>query len=135
MTPTIGCSVVNGYAATFGRAAEIFRNSVDLPAFGYPTNAASAIVRSSSRKYPCSPSSPSVYWRGARLRELLKCTLPLPPVPPRQSRNSSPSRVRSTIGIADCQLPIAKDSTLSDGRWTSPVRLRLPATQSSPPEL
>src|SRR5437762_9043938 len=56
------------FRSTFGRAAEIFRNSVDLPAFGYPISPASAIVRSSSRKYPSSPSSPSVYWRGARLR-------------------------------------------------------------------
>src|SRR5437762_9063037 len=90
------------FRSTFGRAAEIFRNSVDLPAFGYPISPASAIVRSSSRKYPSSPSSPSVYWRGARLRELLKCTLPFPPAPPRQSTNSSPSRVRSTTEIADC---------------------------------
>src|SRR6476646_3692672 len=121
MTPTIGWSVVKGYAATFGRAAEIFRNNVDLPAFGYPTNPASAIVRSSSRKYPSSPSSPSVYWRGARLRELLKCTLPFPPPPPRQSPNSSPSRVRSTIGIGDRQLPIANCSELDVGRWTLDV--------------
>src|SRR4030095_12657846 len=122
-TPITGCNVVNGYDATLGRAAEIFRNSVDLPAFGYPTNPASAMVRSSSRKCPCSPSSPSVYWRGARLRELLKCTFPFPPAPPRHSTNSCPSRVRSTTGIADYQLPIAHcaefgvaSSTLDVGR-------------------
>ncbi len=33
-TPMIGCSVVNGCGATFGRAAEILRSNVDLPAFG-----------------------------------------------------------------------------------------------------
>src|SRR5437899_658297 len=75
------------------------------------------MVRSSSRKCPCSPSSPSVYRRGARLRELLKCTFPFPPAPPRQSTNSSPSHVRSTIGIADCRLPIGNCSEFDVGRW------------------
>src|ERR1044071_3619481 len=99
MTPRIGCSVVNGYAATFGRASEIVRNRVDLPALGYPTSPASAMVLSSNRKYPCSPSSPSVYWRGTRLRELLKCTFPFPPAPPLHTTNSCPSRARSTTGF------------------------------------
>ena len=33
-TPKFGRSVVNGYAAIFGVAAEVRANSVDLPAFG-----------------------------------------------------------------------------------------------------
>src|SRR4030095_14703789 len=115
-TPITGCNVVNGCDAALGRAAEIFRSNVDLPAFGYPTKPASAIVRNSSRKCPCSPPSPSVYWRGARLRQLLKWTFPFPPAPPRQSTNSCSSRVRSTIGsfsIFDFGFSIVFISSLS----------------------
>src|SRR5438067_868670 len=79
------------------------------------------MVRSSSRKRPCSPSSPSVYWRGARLRELLKCTFPFPPPPPRHNTNSCPSRARSVTGIADCRLPIGNCSEFDVGGWTVDV--------------
>src|SRR5215470_8893530 len=126
MTPTIGWSVVNGYAATFGLAAEIFRNRVDLPAFGYPTNPASAIVRSSSQKCPCSPSSPSVYWRGARLRELLKCTFPFPPAPPLHSTNSCSSRARSVSGIGDGSEFDIGCSTLDVEGFSSPGQTTVP---------
>src|SRR5258705_392860 len=39
--PRTGCSVVNGYSATFGLAFEIRASTDDLPAFGKPTSAAS----------------------------------------------------------------------------------------------
>src|SRR5262249_50552011 len=87
------------------------------------------MVRSSSRKCPSSPPSPSVYWRGARLRELLKCTFPFPPAPPRQSTISCPSRARSTTEIADCRWQIANCSefdgqlsTFDVGFFSSPPR-------------
>ena len=48
--PSTGCSVVNGYSATFGRAFEMRVSSDDLPAFGRPTSAASASSLSAARR-------------------------------------------------------------------------------------
>jgi hypothetical protein len=49
MTPICGCSVVNGYAAVFGRAWVIRPMSEDLPALGKPTRPTSAMLLSTSR--------------------------------------------------------------------------------------
>ena len=59
-TPSAGTSVVNGYAATRGRAAEMRRSSVDLPAFGRPTRPTSAISLSEKRSRRASPLRPAL---------------------------------------------------------------------------
>ena len=77
--PSTGCSVVNGYSATFGRAFEMRVSSDDLPAFGRPTSAASA---SSLRCSSMSSSSPG----RADLREARHL--------PRRARRSARCRAR-----------------------------------------
>ena len=64
-TPRCGSSVVNGYAAIFGCAAEMREISVDFPAFGKPTRPTSASNFNSSRKWRSSPGRPSSCSRGA----------------------------------------------------------------------
>src|SRR5436309_8198524 len=94
------------------------------------------MVRNSRRKCPCSPSSPSVYCRGARLRELLKCTLPFPPFPRGKAQIPAPLAQDRQVEllIADCQLRIAFRWTLDVGRWALGVSVLRPAKQSCPPE-
>jgi len=83
------------YNTTFGRAAETARISVDLPALGRPRRPTSAISFSSSSRDRLSPGSPGPNCRGERLVLDLNRVLPHPPLPPRTTSNSSPSRVRS----------------------------------------
>ena len=64
-TPRCGSSVVKGYAAIFGRAAEMREISVDFPAFGKPTSPTSASNFNSSRRWRSSPGRPSSCSRGA----------------------------------------------------------------------
>ena len=58
--PSTGCSVVNGYSATFGRAFEMRVRSDDLPAFGKPTSAASASSLRCSSMSSSSPGRPDL---------------------------------------------------------------------------
>src|SRR5580704_11512311 len=58
-------SVVKGYAAILGRAAEMREISVDFPAFGKPTRPTSASNFNSRRSVRSSPGLPSSCSRGA----------------------------------------------------------------------
>ena len=94
-TPRCGSSVVNGYAATRGRAALNCRSSDDFPAFGSPTSPMSATSCNSSRSRACSPASPFCDARGAWFTELLKCAFPYPPAPPQAATICCPCVPRS----------------------------------------
>ena len=80
--------------------------NVDLPALGMPSSPTSASTRSSSCSVRCSPSSPGVNWRGARLVLDLKWRLPRPPLPPAATSARAPSLARSAmssprVGVGD----------------------------------
>ena len=66
-----------------------------LPTFGKPTSPTSAMSFSSSLTSRVSPSRPFCAYSGAWLIELLKCTLPSPPLPPFKNSSRCPSLVKS----------------------------------------
>src|SRR6267143_1976963 len=68
---------------------------VDFPALGSPSRPTSASTFSSSLRARCSPGSPGVALRGARLVLDLKLTLPRPPLPPRASNATCSCTARS----------------------------------------
>ena len=65
--------------------------SVDLPAFGKPTRPTSASSFSSRRRYFLRPRSPGCTLRGARLVDVAKRALPVPPRPPFATSTRWPS--------------------------------------------
>ena len=92
-----GASVVNGYAATFGRAFEMRASRKDLPAFGSPTSAASASSFSRSSKSPSSPGSPTSAKRGTCRVGEAKRLFPRPAPPPRARTTRACGAARSAI--------------------------------------
>ena len=106
ITPRFGSSVVNGYAAIFGRAAVRAASSVDFPAFGSPTRPTSAMSRSSRRSQRSSPGSPFWACFGVRCVAVAKWTLPSPPRPPRAIVAAWPVATRSASSS-----PVASSST------------------------
>ena len=81
--PRQGERVVKGYSATLGVARLTALRSVDLPALGLPTSPTSAISLSSSRSVRSSTGSPGVASLGVWSVDVLKCSFPKPPRPPR----------------------------------------------------
>src|SRR3954470_4577246 len=126
-TPRFGTSVVNGWSAIFGRAADIAEISEDLPADGKPTRPTSATLLSSMTASNASPGSPSRANPGALRRGLASAALPRPPLPPCASTTRVPAPIRSTIcrpsGVLTT-VPSGTCSTRSSPR--APFRL-LPA--------
>ena len=99
-TPRLGCSVVNGYGAIFGRAADTAARNVDLPALGRPIRPMSAISFSRSQIHISWPTWPGLAWRGAWLDGPLKCALPKPPLPPFKSTTRWPGSVISASTVS-----------------------------------
>ena len=104
--PSTGSSVVNGYVAILGRAAEQRESSVLLPALGMPTRPTSAMSLSSRRRFRSWPGLPGSNSRGAWFVEVAKALLPLPPLPPRQTSTFIPGFVevleqQVQVGVVD----------------------------------
>mmetsp|Transcript_27087 Transcript_27087/g.45991 ORF Transcript_27087/g.45991 Transcript_27087/m.45991 type:complete len:264 (+) Transcript_27087:653-1444(+) len=127
-TPRLGLSVVKGYAAILGLAAEMLERSVDLPALGSPTRPTSPSSFSSSRTQASSPGSPGRANMGACRMEVLNLSFPQPPLPPRSSKISSPSCIISAKTLPDS----TSTASVPSGTWmitslaSAPKRLLLP---------
>ena len=108
-----GVSVVNGYGATFGCAAEMCPSKrgfarvriTDEPGVGDLAQLEIKVALLARRPL-------GVAGVGAWLRGLLKCALPMPPLPPLQSTNSCPAlrQVRDHIQRSDRRRLAVRDS-------------------------
>src|SRR5262245_10375448 len=142
-----------------GFAALTAAMSVDFPAFGKPTSAASARSFTSSFSQCSSPNSPCSAKLGARRRFERKRAFPRPPWPPCAATNESPcctrsastwpSRTRTTVPSgtvttrslprAPCRLPPCPCFPDSARRWgwsrnaSNDAVLRSARTITSPP--
>src|SRR5512133_1826765 len=118
--PSTGAIVVNGYSATFGLAFEMRRSSDDLPAFGWPTSAASARSFSRSSRSRCSPGSPTSANRGACRVGDANRRLPRPPAPPRASTTRAPGLARSATSWASSKICVPAGTRSSTGSPEAP---------------
>ena len=80
-----------------GRAAEMRLKKVLLPALGKPTKPKSANTFNSKISVTSSPGCPFSAMCGAVLLRVLKDWFPLPPIPPRATKNSCPGWVKSAM--------------------------------------